>query len=83
MSNVNFHPLERFGSLLIDGKLSGLNDFCLQILEIRIVKPKLPLERPIRDPLMPLEKLHYLIKYRVEVHAQSASRIVSPLTVQP
>ena len=64
-------PPNQHGAILIDGKLARLDDFCLQILQVRIIKPKLPLESPIREPLMTLEEFEYLIEHRVEVHAQS------------
>src|SRR5262249_27244750 len=74
---------DQHGAVLIDGKLSSLDDFCLQILEIRIVEPKLPLERPICNPLMTLEEFEYCIEHRVEVHAQAlaTSRIARPWAV--
>jgi hypothetical protein len=62
---------DQHGTILIDGKLARLDDFCLQILKVRIIKPKLPLESPIRDPLITLEEFEYLIEYRIEIHAQS------------
>lgn len=62
---------DEHGTVLIDGKLARLDDFGLQILQVRIIKPKLPLESPIRDPLMTLEECEYLIEYCIEVHTQS------------
>ena len=38
----------------IDCKLSCLDDFGLQVLQVRLVKIELPLQRPIGDPFMPL-----------------------------
>src|SRR5262249_3851995 len=48
---------DQHGAVLIDGELAGLDDFCLQILQVRIIKTKLPLESPICDSLMALEEL--------------------------
>src|SRR5262249_17458201 len=62
---------DQHSAVLIDGKLARLDDFCLQVLKVRIIKFKLSLESPIRDPLMTLEECEYLIEHRVEVHAQS------------
>jgi hypothetical protein len=62
---------DQHGTVLIDGKLACLDDFRLQILKVRIIKPKLPLESPIRDPLMTLEEFEYPIEHCIEVHTQS------------
>jgi hypothetical protein len=53
---------------LIDRQLLYFNNFGLQILKIRRIKVKLPLQRPIADPLMSLEESQDPLEHVIKVH---------------
>jgi len=53
-------------------QLSDLNNFHLQVVEVRIIEVELALERPVRDAAALAEQREDLIQYRVKVHDQSS-----------
>ncbi len=55
-------------AILVAGALLDLGKFLFQVVKIVVVKVKLTLQRPIRDPSMPLEQCQRLFKHFVEVH---------------
>jgi hypothetical protein len=55
-------------AILINGTLVDLNDFHLQIVEVRLVEVELALERPIGDAAALAKQRQDLIQHSVKVH---------------
>jgi hypothetical protein len=55
-------------ALLIHSTLSDLNKFHLQVVEVRVVKVELALERPVRHTAALAQQCENLIQHRVKVH---------------
>src|SRR5262249_14187188 len=87
---------DQHGTLLVAGTLLDLNDFHLQVVEVRVVKVELALERPIRHTAALTQQCEDLIQHRVKVHHRHSlclsgnprttrlplkERTASPLTV--
>src|SRR5262249_25454440 len=53
---------------VIHGQPARLHEVFLPILDIVVIQAKLPLERPIRRPALPLEKRNDLSEHVIEVH---------------
>ena len=61
------HP-DQHRALLIDGTLVDLNDFHLQVIEVRVIEVELALERPVRDAAALAEQRQDLVQHSVKVH---------------
>src|SRR5262249_4082513 len=59
---------DQHGALLIPGTLLDLNDFHLQVVEVRVIEIELALERPVRDTASLAEPGKNLIQHRAQVH---------------
>src|SRR5262249_6716227 len=55
-------------AVLIHGQPSRLDEFFLQIFDIVVIQTKLPLQRTIRRPALPLEERTDLGEHVIEIH---------------
>src|SRR5262245_22862444 len=60
-------------AILVHRQPSGRNEFFLQILDVVIIQGKLPLQRTIRRPALPLEKRNDQGEYLIEVHQRPST----------
>jgi hypothetical protein len=64
---------DQHGALLLNGTLVHLNDFHLQVVEVRVIEVELALERPVRDAASLAEQREHLIQHSVKVHERPST----------
>src|SRR5262245_42390920 len=60
---------DQHGVVLVHRDLVYLDEFELEVLDIRLVQVELAFERPIRDAALTLEQSHRLIQDLLECHS--------------
>src|SRR5439155_17524966 len=61
---------DQYGVVLVHRYLVHLDEFELDILDIRLVQVELAFQRPIRDPALALEQGHGLVQDLLEGHGR-------------